>query len=106
MTDTQTELFPRARRTDPSTSHAAAKRMAPSAGALETQILDLLGRYRSLTKDEIGISLAIDPRRWPSIASCLSRLKNAGKLEWDGTIRGNQHLWRLAVQDVNTQGRT
>lgn len=103
----QPTLFdePRAHHDDPATSKAAARRMKEAAPALEAQILDVLGRYRQLTKDECGIALAIDPRRWPSISSALTRLKNSGQVEWTGEIRGGQNVHRLASVDVPTGNR-
>lgn len=96
---------PRARHTDPSTSHRAAQRMAPAAPALEAQILDLLSRYRGgLTKDGVCERLRVDPRRWPSVASALSRLKGEGKLKWPGPEIDGQKVWALVEQRVEVHG--
>lgn len=94
---------PRARKTDPSTSHQAAQRMAPATPALEAQILDLLSRYRGgLTKDGVCERLKVDPRRWPSVASALTRMRNAGKLQWVGEPVENQNVWALITETVET----
>lgn len=96
---------PRARHNDPATSKAAARRVASVSPGLEAQVCDLLGRYSSLTKDEVCRLLEIDARQWPTIASLLSRMKKAGKIEWTGQVFEGQNLWRLRVDDVNTGER-
>lgn len=95
---------PRARHNDPQTSKAAARRMREATPNLHHQILDVLGRYSALTKDEVGVALAIDPRRWPSVASALSQLKRSGMLVWTGETRAGQNLWRLRDSVVHVQG--
>ena len=85
---------PRSRRSDPSTSRAAAQRMKAAAPSLEKQILDALA-FRALTDDAICLSLGVDPRRWPSVKTCRSRMKNAGKVVWTGEVRDGQRLWTL-----------
>lgn len=97
--------LPRSRHSDPRTSKAAAARVASVSPGLEAQICGLLGRYAALTKDEICQLLAIETRRWPTIASLLTRMKKSGKLEWRGDTFDGQNLWRLRVDDVNTGGR-
>lgn len=96
---------PRARRTDPATSKAAAKRMGTASASLEKQIVELLGRHRwALTKDEVCRQLDVHPRRWPSVASALSRMKQAGALEWTGFVVDGQNVWRLREDTVDVQG--
>lgn len=96
--------MPLARSTDPATSHAAAARMAQASPHLKAQILDVFGRYRCLTKDMVCERLGVDPRRWPSVASALSQLKNAGQLDWTGEVVNGQNLWRLRQTDVEVGG--
>ncbi len=96
----QLSLIPRARKTDPNTSKAAARRMSEASPALEAQILEVLGRYRCLTKDDIAIALGVEPRRWPSVSSACSRLRKAGKLVWTGEISDGMNVYRLADETV------
>ncbi len=104
MTDVQLSLLPRARRTDPQSSHDAAKRVR--VGQYDAGIFDLLERYRSMTKNDICRQLNLqDPREWTTVASRLSQLKNAGKLEWAGLVKGDGNLWRIASKTVETNGR-
>jgi len=96
---------PRARRDDARTAKNAAVRMAPAAPALERQILDLLASRRlGLTKDEVWEQLKVDPRRWPSVATALSRLKKAGKLRWAEFPIEGQNVWMLVQETVDVQG--
>lgn len=109
MTSDTLSLFdvdaPRARRHDPATSKRAAERMAPAAPALERQILEVLShRPLGLTKDEVCEQLRVDARRWPSVASALSRLKKAGKLEWAEYPIEHQNVWMLVQETVDVQG--
>lgn len=94
---------PRARRTDPSTSREAARRVASISPNLTKQILDAFGRYRCMTKDQCCERLGVAPRQWPTIASALSRLKNEGILDWTGVIIDGQHEWRLRQSDVDVR---
>ncbi len=103
MTDTQLSLLPRARTSDDKASHDAAKRVR--VGQYDAAIFDLLERYRALTKNDICNHLGLtDPRAWTTVASRLSQLKNAGKLEWGLRIEGDGNLWRIATKDVKTNG--
>lgn len=96
---------PRARRTDPATAKNAAVRMTPAAPALERRIMDLLATRRlGLTKDEVCEQLRVDPRRWPSVASALSRLRKAGKLEWAEFPIEGQNVWCLVEETVTVTG--
>lgn len=92
------------RTTDPETSHEAAARVGVIQGKLRAQILDFFSRYNSgFTKTETCRMLQVDPEHWPTVASALSQLKNAGQLEWRGeppTKRAGQNLWFLRQQDV------
>lgn len=104
MSDTQLSLLPRARRSDPQSSHDAAKRVR--VGQYDAGIYDLLNQYRVLTKNDICRYLKLDdPRAWTTVASRLSQLKAAGKLEWAGRIEGDGNLWRIATEVVETRGR-
>jgi hypothetical protein len=107
MTSDTLSLFdveaPRARHTDPQSSHDAAKRARP--GQYDEAIFDLLVRYRALTKNQICGYLNLDsPRAWTTVASRLSQLKNAGKLEWGDYIEGDGNQWRLREQRVEVSG--
>ncbi len=96
--------MPLARATDPATSHNAAARVAHVSPHLTAQILDAFGRYRCMTKDQVCERLGLDPRRWPTCASALSRLKNEGRLCWTGETIAGQNVWRLRQSDVDVQG--
>ena len=91
---TSLSLFdqPRFRRSDPQTSRDAAQRMTSSARSLEAQILEIL-QFRALTADSVCKALGIGVRRWPSVKTCLSRLRKQGKLVWTGDVIGGQNLW-------------
>lgn len=54
-------MHPRARATDPWTSHAAAERAAEFAGSQRVRILSLLRAQGPLTPEEIGRELGLDP---------------------------------------------
>ena len=97
-----TLLDPRARTTDDQASHDAAKRATRRAGQYDAGIFDLLNTYRELTKNQICGHLGIDGRHWPTVASRLSQLKDAGRLEWAGRIEGDGNLWRIATETVAT----
>lgn len=106
MTDTQLSLLPRARATDDKASHDAAKRASRRVGQYDAGIFDLLERYRALTKNQICRHLQLkEPRDWTTVASRLSQLKGAGRLEWAGRVEGDGNLWRIATQNVDTNGR-
>jgi sugar/nucleoside kinase (ribokinase family) len=83
---------PRARRTDPATSKAAARRVAPAAPVLSQRILDCLA-FRSMTADSICKAIDWPVRHWPTVKACLSRMRKAGKLVWTGEEIAGQHVW-------------
>lgn len=94
---------PRARRTDDKACHDAAARVR--VGQYDADIFNLLNMYRALTKNEICGHLKLtDPRAWTTVASRLSQLKAAGKLEWDGRVEGDGNRWRLRESDVDVAG--
>ena len=104
----QPSLFdqPRARRADPDTSKAAARRVTSISSALSAQVLELLANHRyGLTKDQVCERLGVEPRYWPTVASALSRLKGKGWLEWNGAFQG-QNVWQLVAEvvPVDVQG--
>lgn len=104
MTDTQLSLLPRARATDDKASHDAAKRVR--VGQYDAGIFDLLNTYRALTKNQICGHLHLtSPVEWTTVASRLSQLKNAGRLEWAGRVEGDGNLWRIASEVVVTGER-
>lgn len=74
--------FPRARRSDPGTAHAAAATITP--GRLETLILATV-RDLALTDDEIAARLS--HHHAPSVKTARSRLSNAGLLADTGQRR-------------------
>jgi hypothetical protein len=84
---------PRARRTDPSTSHEAAERAVAADVNLRPLIMDILD-WDALTDDEICRRLPIAIRRWPSAKSTRSRLKKAGLVVFAGYERNGQRVWR------------
>ena len=97
---------PLARHDDPQTSRNAARRMGMATPNLHQQILDLLGQrpHRALTKNEVAEKLGVDPRKWPSVASALSQLRNAGHLKWTGEERHGMNLWCLREAVIQVQG--
>lgn len=103
MADTQLSLLPRARTTDPQSSHDAARRARP--GQYDAGIYALLNEYRALTKNQICRHLKLtEPHQWTTVASRLSQLKSAGKLKWAGRVEGDGNLWRLSQWDVDVAG--
>lgn len=91
---------PRARATDDIACHEAAARVR--VGQYDAGIFNLLNTYRRLTKNQICSHLRLeDPRAWTTVASRLSQLKNAGRLEWAGRIDGDGNLWALVTSDVD-----
>lgn len=92
---------PRARRTDPPTSKRAAARTRTVHQTVKGQIVGLLARHGcAFTKDDICRQLGVHPRRWPTVASALSQLKNEGKVEWTGVVIDGQNVWKLRTRDV------
>jgi hypothetical protein len=96
----QLDFFdPRARTTDPATSHEAAHLALRGARVLEHQILVAFATYQELTDDELAAQL---PTRHPaSVKSARSRLTRAGYLVWTGETRPSNcdrkmNVWRLA----------
>ena len=94
------DLFdPRARATDPATSHEAAGLALRGARVLEHQILVAFATWQELTDDELAAQL---PTRHPaSVKTARSRLSNAGYLVATGETRVNarnrrMNIWRLA----------
>ena len=83
---------PRARRSDPSTSKDAAVRVAPVAAKLPPRILECL-QFRAMTADSICKTLDVDVRYWPTVKSCLSRMKKDGRLAWTGEQINGQNVW-------------
>jgi hypothetical protein len=78
----QLDLFPKARRRDPETSHEAARR-APN---VEDVILEVLANYRDgLTDDELCAELA--KHYPPTVKSARSRLAKYGCLHDSGKRR-------------------
>lgn len=94
-------VAPRARHSDPETSHAAAAAVARTASALEAEILAAfaVAGARGLTDDELCSRLPV--RYWPTVKSARSRLSKAGRLEdTDGrraTARGRAAIVRVVV---------
>lgn len=105
--NTQATLFdaaqPRARTTDDQACYDAARRVR--VGQYDAAIFDVLNTYRALTKNAICQHLKLtDPRAWTTVASRLSQLKSAGKLEWAGRAEGDGNLWALVQSDVAVSG--
>lgn len=103
MTATQLGLFgPRARGTDPQSSHDAAKRVR--VGQYDQGIFDLLDRYRALTKNQICAHLGLtEPKEWGTVSSRLSQLRAAGRLEWTGRrIEGDGNEYALVTHTVES----
>lgn len=97
MTD-QLELFnePKARRTDPATSHAAAEAVADAARQ-ERRILERFAMFGPMTDEEL---VARSPQwREDTLKSARSRLKNRGLLIADGERINSRNrrmtVWRL-----------
>lgn len=86
-------LRPRARRTDPSTSHEAAAAMLAS-GAIGRQaqdVLDAVRRWPGLTSLELGARMEID--RW-AVARRLPELEGAGHVRRGEArqVNGRRHM--------------
>ncbi len=75
---------PRARRTDPETSHVAAASMAGGATRHRERILAHLRTVEDATKDEIGAAVGLTDVQ---AARRLSELKAAGEIEDSGARR-------------------
>lgn len=85
--------IPRARRTDPATSHEAAAAMLAS-GAIGRQaqdVLDAVRRWPGLTSLELGARMEID--RW-AVARRLPELEGAGHVRRGEArqVNGRRHL--------------
>lgn len=95
----QLTLFaePRARATDPETSHQAAASV--EAWVQDNALLKKFAIHGALTDDELS---AVCPLWWPpTVKSARSRLKNLGLLVDSGERRPsqrgrNQIVWKLA----------
>lgn len=66
--------LPRARRTDPATSHRAAAKVWSGWPEL---IIECLAVWGPASDDRICIRLNVDVRRWPTIKSARSRVTRA-----------------------------
>ena len=91
--------MPRARATDPATSHAAASSQLPHVGSQENRVLERFAIYGPMCDDEL---VARSPQ-WhgPTIKTCRSRLTKRGLLVDTGerrpSVRGkDQIVWRIA----------
>ena len=91
--------LPRARATDPPTSHAAASAQLPHVGSQENRVLERFAIYGAMTDDEL---VARSPQ-WhgPTIKTCRSRLAKRGLLVPTGETRlsqrgQKQRVWRIA----------
>jgi hypothetical protein len=84
--------LPRARTTDPETSHEAgdAIRASGELGRQQTAVLEAVRRWPGLTSLELGARMKLD--RW-AIARRLPELETARKVWRDGTrvINGRRH---------------
>ena len=87
---------PLARRSDPETSHLAARRAAKCDWA--PRVLEVL-TFRALTDKSICKALGVDPEKWGSVKTARSRLKKEGKVGWTGDILDHQRVW-TAVQNI------
>lgn len=96
----QLELFsqPKARRTDPDTSRAAALSVLPMVGSQENRVLELFAIHGPSTDDEICTRAP----QWhpPTLKTCRSRLSKRGLLIDSGarrpSLRGkDQIVWKL-----------
>lgn len=108
MTDTQLAMFPGVRRTDPSTSHDAAGRVAIKAQGWARQVLDCLGTSGAYTDDEICRLCNVPTRYWPSMKSARSRLYtkcDPPLVVPTGEIRDGQQVWRRADGTHTTDRR-
>jgi hypothetical protein len=78
---------PRARRSDPETSHTAAKRVAPKAGALRRAVLGALrARSDGMTAPEIAVLIGA---RDGSISPRMIELERVGLVRRTGAKRRN-----------------
>ncbi len=96
MTQLSLLTEPRYRADNSSTSVAAARRVAASAGETQFLILGAFEAHGPLTDNELCRALDVDPLRWPTIKTARSRCKNAGWLIPTGEVRDGQQVWTLA----------
>lgn len=89
----QTQEEPaRARRTDPETSHKAARRV--SVNPIERRVLNLLGWFREgLTTSELAAMLGIS---LVSVSPRMKPLEEKGKVQRTTERREHKIVWRLA----------
>lgn len=85
-----------ARKTDPATSHDAARRAAEFAGSQRARILALLRSRGPMTPEQIGAELGLEPY---AIRKRLPELQEMGLAEPTGEIRPTssgrwQRVWR------------
>ncbi len=78
-------VTPRARRTDPRTSHEAAARVAPTAGATTARILALYRDLGPLTPFDCAIWLS--DKHEATVRAAVGRLHKAGWLVETGEVR-------------------
>lgn len=90
-------LAPRARSTDPTTSHTAARSMRTSAAEHRKRILGVLNDHGDLTPEQIGDRCGLG-----SVQVCrrMAELERLGKAEPTGERRRNRNgsparVWRI-----------
>jgi len=89
-----------ARKTDPATSHDAARRAAEFAGSQRARILALLRQQGPLSPEVIGQQLGLEPY---AVRKRLPELQEAGLAEPTGQIQQTmsgrwQRVWRATEE--------
>ena len=85
----------RARRSDPETSKAAARRTNPSS--LRSRIMATLDKGAGLTDRELQLRiLPNEPVRWPSLISARGGLVKDSLVVHCGEVRNGRQVWRRA----------
>ncbi|TSE33482.1 helix-turn-helix domain-containing protein [Tepidimonas charontis] len=85
-----------ARKTDPATSHEAARRTAEFAGSQRARILAMLRFHGPLTPEQLGAELGVEPY---AIRKRLPELQKAGLAMPTGEVKPtrsgrHQRVWR------------
>jgi hypothetical protein len=102
------EVFPRARDTDPDTSHAAARAVQPGNSALVCAIRAVVRSYGPMTQFSIARVVEREhPDHWsePTIRTACARAGLTRLNMWERSPRGHRaYLFDLGLETVKTTG--
>jgi DNA-binding MarR family transcriptional regulator len=91
MTQAGFDFTPLARRSDPDTSHDAARRIEPAVSSLELRVVGALLEHRSgLTAREIAVVIG---ERDGSVTPRMPALKDEGFVRTTGAKRDGSRIW-------------